>query len=175
MKSYSLKYAEALQIQASFNEEYLGTKKNKLAIVTLKEEERFFFEASDKINNHINFFTSPSFKKIHLIWLDEALKGKKEEEKFRKFLKSSVHDNGQPILISACLTKNEIESKFPDLPIRAISAELFSIYSEEGERQPEIHVNLDSFFKAEQEIIFYTQELKKPTSEIQGKFKLMNY
>ena len=175
MKSYSMKYTDALQIQATFNEEYLQIKKDGKINLSLKDEEVLFFKASDKVNSKINFFDAPTFKEIHLIWLDEALKGKKEEERLKNFLNSSVHDTGFPVLISACLTKNEIEAKFPGLSIKAISAEMFSIYDDAGGKRPSMHLAIDPFFRPDQKIIFYMQETKKTVEDIRGKYKTVNY
>jgi hypothetical protein len=175
MKSYSLKYSDALQIQGSFNEEYLAIKKqNNNSQINLKDEESLFFKASEKVNSKIVFFDPPTFKQVHLIWLDEALVGKKEEDRLRNFLNSSVHDNGMPILISACLTKDEIEKKFPGLTTKIISAELFSIYDEKGEKKPSLHINVNEFFAPWQKIIFYSQGIRKNTDDIGG-VKASNY
>lgn len=175
MKSYSLTYNDAIQIQATFNDEYLTLKKQTGVTVGLKEEELVFFKASERVNSKINFFDAPTFKQIHLIWLDEVLKGKKQEEKLKSFLASSTHDNGFPVLISACLTKSEIEAKFPNVAIKAISAEMFSVYDGNGLRNPSIHTDLGAFFKPEQKLILYTQERKKTFDNIKGNYKLSNY
>lgn len=175
MKSYSLNYANATQIQATFNEEYLAVKKQPNVTLTLKDEEVLFFKASEKVNSKIIFFEAPAFRQIHLIWLDEALKGKKQEEKLKNFLQSSVHDNGVPVLISACLTIQEIEAKFEGSAVKVISAEMFSIYDEKGEKQPNLHINLGAFFKPEQKLVFYTQEVKKNVEDIRGNYKVSNY
>ena len=175
MKSYSLSYANAIQVQASYNEEYLAVKKQPNVTVTLKDEEVLFFKASEKINSKIPFFDPPTFKQIHLIWLDEILKGKKQEDKFRAFLQSSTQDTGFPVLISACLTKAEIEEKFPGLSMKVISAEMFSVYDDKGVRSPNMHINLDAFFKPDQRLIFYTQEVKKNVEDIRGNYKAANY
>ena len=175
MKSYSLKYADALQMQATFNEEFLQLKKDqKSSQVNLKDEEHIFFKASDKVNSKIVFFDPPAFKQVHLIWLDEALLGKKEEERLKRFMSSSVHDNGFPVLISMCLTKEEAQARFPDFSSKVISAELFSIYDEKGERKPSLHMNVNAFFKPEQKIIFFTQN-KKTLEEIRGNYKASTY
>lgn len=175
MKSYSMKYPEAVQIQATFNEEFLTLKKTTKATPTLKDEEVLFFKASEKVNSKINFFDAPTFKQVHLIWLDEALLGKKQEDRLKAFLQSSVHDNGFPVLISACLTKSEVEEKFPGMALKVISAELFSIYDEAGVKQPMIHTNIAAFFKPDQKIIFYKQDPKKTADDIRGNFKVSNY
>lgn len=175
MKSYSLKYPEAIQIQATFNEEFLQLKKTTKATLSLKDEEVLFFKSSEKVNSKINFFDAPTFKQVHLIWLDEALSGQKQEERLRNFLQSSVHDNGYPVLVSACLTKAEVDAKFQGLALKVISAELFSIYDEAGDKKPNLHVNIGAFFKPEQKLIFYTQQPKKSVDDIRGNYKTANY
>lgn len=175
MKSFSLKYTDALQIQGTFNEEFLALKKESNVSLKLKDEEVLFYKASDKVNSKIIYFDPPTFKEVHLIWLDEALLGAKQESKLKTFLQSSVHDTGVPVLVSACLTKDEIEAKFPNMAYKMISAELFSIYDESGARQPSMHVNINGFFKPEQKIIFYKQDPKKSADEIRGNFKTTNY
>lgn len=175
MKSYSMSYSDAIQIQATFNEEYLNLKKQPGVNVGLKEEELVFFRASERVNNKIKFFEAPTFKQVHLIWLDEALKGKKQEDKLKNFLQSSVQDSGFPVLVSACLTKSEIEAKFPNVAIKAISSEMFSIYDNNGVRQPSIHTQLEAFFRPEQKLIFYSQEAKKSLDNIKGNYKMSNY
>jgi hypothetical protein len=175
MKSYSLKYTDALQIQGSFNEEFLAIKRqNNNSQISIKDEESLFYKASEKVNSKIIFFDPPTFKQIHLIWLDEALVGKKEEDRLRNFLTSSVHDNGMPILISSCLTKDEIEKRFSGLTTKIISAELFSVYDEKGEKKPSMHINVREFFKPEQKVIFYTQGTRKDIDDIGG-VKTSNY
>lgn len=175
MKSYSLSYADAIQIQATFNDEYLNLKKREGVTLTLQNEEQIFFKASDRVNSQIKFFDAPLFKQIHLILLDEALKSKKQEEKMKLFLQSSIQDNGFPVLISACLTKREIEERFPDIAVKFISAEMFSVYDINGVMLPSIHTQVDAFFKPEQKIIFYSQEVKKSLDNIKGNYKLSNY
>lgn len=175
MKSYSLSYSDAIQIQATFNDEYLKLKKQPGIKIDLRKEELIFFKSSDSVNSKIKFFDAPSFKQIHLVWLDEVLKGKNQEEKLKAFLQSSVQDNGFPVLISACLTKSEIEEKFPNVAIKAISAEMFSVYDNNGIKQPSIHTQVGAFFKPEQKLIFYSQEEKKSLDNIKGNYKVSNY
>jgi hypothetical protein len=175
MKSYSMKYADAIQLQATFNDEFMVMKKQPNISLTLKDEEVLFFKSSDRVSSKINFFDAPDFKQVHLIWVDEALKGKKQEDKLKQFMQSAVHNTGVPVLISACLTKPEIEAKFPNMAIKTISAEMFSIYDENGEKNPNLHINLKAFFKPEQKLIFYSQESKKTVEDIKGSYKLSNY
>ena len=176
MKSYSLSFFEALQVQASFNEEFLAAKKlQSKESLTLKEDENIFFKASEKVGSKINFTNLPDFKRIHLIWVDETIADSAREQKLKNFLNSSVHDEGVPVLVSACLTKSDLEKRFSDINVKSISAELFSIYDAKGQKKPNLHVNLDVFFKPEQKLYFYGQSIKGPVQDITGSYKIMNY
>lgn len=176
MKSYSLSFFEALQVQGSFNEEYLAAKKAQSKdSLTLKEDENIFFKASEKVGSKINFTNLPDFKRIHLIWVDETIADSAREQKLKDFLNSSVHDEGVPVLVSACLTKADLEKRFSETNIKSISAELFSIYDSKGQKKPNLHVNVDVFFKPEQKLYFYGQSIKGPVQDITGTYKIMNY
>lgn len=170
MKSYAINYSAAIQIQATFNDEYLRLAKAKDTVVPFSEEQLLFFKASDQVNSKIVFFEAPSFKKIHLIWVDGA-----EDTVIKKFLKSSVHDNGVPVLFSLCLTKRELETKFSEQNFKMISTEMLSIYNEEGKKDPSFKIYLGQFFKADQEINFYTPKKINEMNELKGKFKIINY
>lgn len=179
MKSYALSYAQALQLQASFNEEYATYKKSSQSPVpTLKEEELLFYKVSEKISSKIPFFDPPAFKRIHLVWLDEVLADPKKEKKLRAFLNSSTMDSGVPVLVSFCLTRQDIETKFTDLNLKMITAELFSIYEASGKSTPGFKVDLSQFFKPDQQLYFYSQKNLVPVSvndELKGTFKYLNY
>lgn len=176
MKSYSLNFFEALQVQASFNEEFLAAKKSQgKETLTLKEDENIFFKASEKVGSKINFTNLPDFKRVHLIWVDEVIADSAREQKLKNFLNSSVHDEGVPVLVSACLTKSDLEKKFPETNIKSLSAELFSIYDAKGQKKPNLHINVDVFFKPEQKLFFYGQSIKGPVQDITGSYKIMNY
>ncbi len=179
MKSFNMTYVDALQVQASFNEEYLNIKKDPNVRLTFKDLEILYFKASQKVAGKIKFFEAPDFSVIHLISVDEILGDKTlvREKKLKAFLQSSVHDNGFPILISSCLTKSEIEEKFPGQSLKILSAELFSSYNELGEATPGINLNLNSFFKPNQKIIYYSQ-LKVDSlqlNDISGNYKFTTY
>jgi hypothetical protein len=171
MKSYSVSYATALQIQGSYNEEYLKLTKLRDNIVPFSEMQLLFFRASDRVNSKIVFFEPPSFNRIHLVWVDNV-----DTQKVKKFLKSSVHDKGIPILLSFCLTKNELEAKFSESNYKIISAEMFSIFDITGAKTPAFGLSLDQLFKANQEVILYSPQAKQQEiNEIKGKYQVINY
>jgi hypothetical protein len=171
MKSYSINYAMAIQVQGTFNEEYLKLIKLRGNIVPFSEMQLLFFRASDRVNSKILFFDSPTFRRIHLIWIDNI-----ETQKVKKFLKSSIHDKGIPVLLSFCSTKNEIEEKFNESNYKIISAEMFSTFDFTGVKSPVLGIWLDQFFAKNQELILYSpqsniQEIK----ELKGKYQIINY
>ena len=176
MKSFGLTYNQALQLQSTFNEEFTIFKiKNEKHLVTTKEEEQLFYKVSEKVNSKILFFDPPTFKKINLIMLDEILNDKKAEQKLKQFLNSKVMDTGVPVLVSFCLTRSEVENKFPDLNAKMITAELFSIYDKTGNKTPGFKIELDQFFTEDQKLNLYSQKKLFSSDEIKGTFKLLNY
>ena len=177
MKSFNLSFVDALQIQATFNEDYLEVKKDSNLKITFKDLEIIYFKANQKVTGKINFFDAPDFKTIHLIWLDEVLADKtlEKEKKLKNFLQSDVHNNGFPILVSACLTKSEITEKFPGLSAKILSAELFSSFDNLGSVIPGLRLDLGSLFKANQSIIFYTQKSPRFNDDIRGNYKPLAY
>lgn len=176
MKSYALTYNQAIQVQASFNEEFLKFKKaNKLQAPMLKEEELLFYKVSEKVSSKIIFFDPPTFKRVNLVWLDEILGDEKKEKKLKSFLNSAVMEEGVPVLVSFCMTRDEVENKFPDLNTKMITAELFSIYDSRGTASPGFKFDLSQFFKSDQRLFFYSQKNLVPNDEFKGTFKILNY
>lgn len=176
MRSYNLSYNQALQVQASFNEEFTQLKKaNKKPSITIKEEEILFYKMNEKVSSKILFFDPPIFKRINLVWLDEVVDDAIKEKKLKDFLNSSTMDSGVPVVVSFCLTKNEIEKKYPDLTAKMISAELFSVYDSQGKRTPGFKIDLDQFFTPAQKLYFYSQKKMAPIEEIKANYKLLTY
>ncbi|MDD4972885.1 MAG: hypothetical protein PHY93_00960 [Bacteriovorax sp.] len=176
MKSYGLTYNQALQVQSSFNEEFTQFRKSdKKHRTTLKEEELLFYKVSEKVSSKIIFFDPPTFKRVNLIWLDEVLNDPKKFKKLKTFLNSKAMEAGVPVLVSFCLTKEEVESQFPELTPKVITAELFSVYDSHGARTPGFKIDLDQFFKPDQKLYFYSQKNLVPTDEVKGTYKLLNY
>jgi len=176
MKSYALTYNQALQIQGSFNEEFVQYKKvDKSKAPSFKEEELLFYKVVEKVSSKIHFFTPPEFKRIHFIWIDEILGDERKEKKLKQFLNSSTMDLGVPVMVSFCMTREEIEKKFPDLSSKLISAELFSIYDRQGVIAPGFKFDLEQFFGPAQELYFYSQKILDPSYELKGSLKILNY
>lgn len=176
MKSYSISYNKALQMQAAFNEEY-GILQSAIGNrpTTLKEEELLFYKISEKVSNKIIFFDTPTFKKINLVWLDEIIGDAKAEKKLRGLLNSKVMEEAVPVLVSLCLSRAEIEKKYPDISEKIIPAEMMSTFNKEGGRQTSFQVYLREFFSADQKLIFFSQKNIDLTDVIIGIDKTQNY
>lgn len=176
MKSFALTYSQALQFQALFNEDFSGQKKiNKLEMSTTKQEELVFYKSMQKVTNLINFFVPPTFKRVNLIWLDEILGNEAKEKKINTLLSSAAMEAGVPVLVSLCLTKEEVEKKFPNLNFKMITAELFSVYNMQAKITPGFIFELTQFFMPDQKIYFYSQKKMIPEDAIKGTFKILNY
>ncbi|MFA6238344.1 MAG: hypothetical protein WC635_13505 [Bacteriovorax sp.] len=178
MKSYALSYEQSIQVQASFNEEYLRFKKSdKLKTLTVKEEELLFYKVSEKVSSKLYFFDPPQFQKINLVWLDEVLGDEKKIKRLKNLLKSPAMDVAQPVLVSFCMTRDEVEKVFPDLNTKMITAELFSIYTSQGAMTPGFVLELEQFFKPNQQLMFYSQKKFAPDEfiELKRTLKLINY
>lgn len=176
MKSYNINYNNAIQIQATFNEEYWQLKQaDKTRSPNLKDEELLFYKVSEKISNKLIYFEAPSFSRVNLVWLDEALNDEKKMAKLKNFLQSSAMDKGVPVLISFCMTREEVEKKFPDINTKMVTAELFSAYDSSGKLTPGFKIDLTQFFKPEQKIYFYSQQNVIPIDDVKGTYKILNY
>ncbi len=176
MKSYSINYNKALQVQAAFNEEYIQFQKmNHDRPITLKEDELIFFKVSDKVSNKIIFFDAPHFKRVNLIWIDEILGDKSKEKKLKNLLNSKEMEEGVPVLVSFCLMRTEIESLFPSLEAKSISAEMLSVFDSSGIRKPAFQIELDQFFDQNQSLFFYSQKNFVPIDVLKGNYKTINY
>lgn len=176
MKSYGLSYAKALQVQASYNEELEQFKSSdRKHTPTLKEEELLFYKVSEKVSSKIIFFDAPTYKRVNVIWLDEVLGDTKKEKKLKSFLHSPVMDEGIPVIISFCLTRDEVEKRFPDINTKMITAEMLSVYGSNGTKSPRFQIELDQFFTPSQKLYFYSQKSSLGNDQMKGLFKILNY
>lgn len=176
MKSFDITFPQAVQIQAVFNDDY-----NRLysgltsKTIPLSDEQILFFKASEKVNGKIKFFESPTFNKINLIWIDSMLQSPEEEKKLRAFIKSPVNDQGFPVLVSVCMSRFELELKFPDYNYKSITNEMLSVYNPDGTKSPRFNFQFKEFFKPEQILNFYSREKIQNNNEFNGITKAHNF
>jgi hypothetical protein len=175
MKSFNISYAESLQIQATYNADYMSLEdsiENKK--VSLKEEELLFFKASEKVSGKIHFFDTPTYKKIYFVWIDTWPSTSVGNEMLNRFLKSKVFDEGFPVLLSQCLAKNQMEHMFHEQNFRAISSEMWTLFNSKGEMNYRWQFELENFFNDQQKITLYTYKLENLPKILKGKFNWIN-
>lgn len=174
-KEFNYDFLKSLQVQAFFNQEYLGIKETILDPLPFKEEEILFYRSQEKVSNDIKFFNAPNFRKIHLIYVDEVIHSEEKLRKLKSFLRSSIHDDGVPVLVTSCLSKKELQEDYNLASNRSMTLEMFSFYDSKFEIQDSLVLDLNIIFKRNQKIIFYTQDKSQDFSSIIGKFEIRNY
>jgi hypothetical protein len=175
MKSFSLNYHQASQIQAYFNQSYLNVVQSPQMKMTLTDEDRMFNESLQKVQNKIPFFEAPTFHTIHLIHFDDYYQTKNTLSQLLEFLKSSVNDSGVPILVSSCLSTLEVQKLLQDVSFKIIGAEFFSPFTKEGVLKPLMSLDLDAFFEPKQKLLFFTKQKNMAIKHLEGKFKVVQY
>ena len=175
MKSFSLNYQQATQIQAFFNQNYLSVVQSPQMKMNLSDEDRMFQEALQKVQNKILFFEAPTFHTIHLIHFDDYYQSKLTLAQLLDFLKSSANDSGVPVLMSTCLSTTEIQSLLKELSFKIIGAEFFSPFDKEGALKPVMSFDLDLYFESKQQIKFFTKQKNMAVKHLVGKFKVVQY
>lgn len=177
MKNLNYDYQTAISLQGTFNEEFehyqLNVRKDQS--IPFLDLQNIFYRSQERVSGKIHFFEAPTYSRINLVWIDSMLKGSSEEKKIREFLKSPIFDEGVPVLVSLCMTKREIEAKFPTINYHAISAEMFSIYDPKGEKAPIMRFYFDQFFKNNQSLYFYSHEKIQTSNEFIGKLKFFSF
>lgn len=175
VEDYKINFQQSLQVQASFNLEYLAIKEEIKMPLPHKDEEAMFYRAVDRTRNEIYFFYAPEFKRIHLIWFDEVIGSEAKIKKLKNFLNSGVHDNGVPVLVSSCFTKKMVEAYLNQTVSKAITLGMFSLYDSELKNHQQLVLDLKALFKPDQKLILYRQDKKTTNDQIIGKIEVKTY
>jgi hypothetical protein len=118
----NLRYDQAVQFQILFNQLILEEKLGKnLEELPLPYEEKIFMNALERVRSNLGPFKAPDFKTIYLVWIDPLTKDMSGKRKLKKFLKSSIFDEGYPVLLSSCLNTNGMTNLVKELGIDALS------------------------------------------------------
>lgn len=172
--SFSLSYEETLQLQYMYNVEAYHLKKSASANhLPFKDEEKLFFNLTEKIQAGIRTFIPPKYSRIHLIWIDPALGSKAELKKLKTFMKSPEMDQGHPVFVSLCRSRPGLinfmaQNNWVNKNIRMIPFELFSIFSDDGVRNPHFSLNFSKIFTGKKNLHFYSS--KSLPEEFKGTF-----
>ncbi len=176
MNSFDIDFKKALQIQATYNQDYLIlSQKLNGAPIPLADEQSLFYKASDKVNSNILFFDAPKFKRVNLVWVDAILNNPEEEKKLKKFLSSSTFDQAVPVLISMCMTRSELDEKFKEVHYSTIPAELLTLYSPDGKMNYQFKFYFDQLFSPDHVLNLYSKDKIAAEKIFSGKLKLFNY
>ena len=112
---------------------------------------------------------------MNLVWLDEVIDDAKKEAKLKSFLNSKIMDDGVPVLVSFCLTRSEVEKRFPTFNTKMITAELFSVFDSAGNKTPGFKMELNQFFAPTQKLFYYSQSNNLSNEDLLGLYKILNY
>lgn len=136
-KSYSLTYEELIQFQFMLNRKFKAYKKSSgKEELFLKDESFLFYNTYEQIVGGGRDFLGPKYQKIHLIWIDAVLGNDGMLKKFKKLMQSSKMQEGHPVLVSTCLSSEQLENfiaenKLRELGVKGISQEMFAPYSDQ--------------------------------------------
>ena len=173
----SLSYEQAIQLQYLLNltrDERMA--ETKVKALPPQEEEKLFFDSLQKIQSGFLPFIRPKFERLHLVWLDPVIGNASKMKELHKLLKSDLMSQGQPIFISLCMSRLDLENfleknNLNDARTRLIPMELFSVFSAEGDKKPYFQLKLNSLFDNKQKLHLFLLGGEKP-NEFQGEFEV---
>lgn len=180
ISSYSLNYEQSVQFQLMFNfEAYMIMESTKAKFIPFRDEEKLFFDVADRIQSNFRVFKVPTYKRIHIIWVDYLLQGKEEDiQKFKKWMASDEMSKGHPVLLSLCRSRQELRQFLGEKGIdrgdyRYITFELLSPFDKNGERSILPTLNINGLLGEEKEVYFFTPS-ERPVDLI-GNFKVIKF
>jgi hypothetical protein len=167
-KSFAIDYVQALQLQLMFNVERTKLLNSSgLDALPLKDEEKLFFNVSEKIQSRVYTSRLPDFKRVNLVWIDQFIADKDNKNKLKKLMKSEAMMKGHPVFVSLCLSYSEVEQFLQKIGmgyqnIRIISFEMFSPYNGELLLENRLLINFNNLFFKEQKLYLYLPTKKRP-------------
>jgi hypothetical protein len=175
MKSFDFNYEQTFQLQYTFNHTYRNQVLTKKELLTLKEEEKLFFESLARIKSGFREFKIPTFERINIVWVDDFIRTKKGRADLLKLMDSEDMMNGRPLMLSMCMNEKQLRDYLKARGVtvsgsRFLTYELFSLFSKDGNLTAREHIDLSGMFSAKQKLYFYYKS-KKPRN-VKGKFKL---
>jgi hypothetical protein len=158
--SFNLSYQQSIQFQSVYHKLLRSsTTKAGMHYLSLKEEELLFYNAVEKVESRLDGFMAPTYKKVHIYWIDSIWNWK--ATKLRRFLERGSNVGGHPVFLSLCHDSVEVEKflvvkKIDDLNIRVIGNDMFTPFDFKGNRIPGFYLKLDTFFNKKQKLVFYS-------------------
>lgn len=174
-QSFEMKFEEVLQLQLLVNQDIQELKsRNHVTSLNLKEEEKIFFKAIEKVQAGILGFKQPTYKRVNLYLVDDLIN---QQKPMKSILSNSDFlESGHPVIVSFCqnntqlyetLKKNNLlQSNIKILPFEALTA-----FDKNFKLTPQDVLHLDGIFRSNQQLYVYGMKNKKITKEIIGKYK----
>ncbi len=175
--SYAMNYEQLVQYQLMLNRKFEMYKKSTgRKTIFLKDESFITFNVHQQIVGGGRDFLIPKFNKIHLVWIDDAIKNSIKLESLRKLMKSEKMSKGHPIFVSMCLSSFEMEefinnNGFSNIGVKGISQSMFSPYDSKLEMDFLFSIDVHELFKGKDIVLFGTKE----TASIKGYKKFIKY
>lgn len=135
-KSYSMDYEQLIQFQHMLNNKFSSYKHSTgRKTIFLKDESYIMHNVHQQIIGGGRDFIVPNFKRVHLIWIDNAIKSLTAQKRLKKLMYSAVMEKGHPVFISTCLSVIEIEKFINKIELtkfgaKIISQDMFSPYND---------------------------------------------
>lgn len=173
-KSYSMDYEQLVQFQHMLNRKFASYKLSTgRKSIFLKDEAYIMHNVHQQVIGGGRDFIVPKFKRIHLVWIDYALKGEVGLKKLKKIMYSSQMEKGHPIFVSTCLSAIEIEqfinkNNFSKFGVKIISQDMFTPYNEKFKIINEFALNF-SLLMPNKDLHFFGEFLPKEFKGISAK------
>lgn len=135
-KSYSMDYEQLIQFQHMLNRKFSSYKHSTgRKTIFLKDESFIMHNVHQQIIGGSRDFIVPNFKRVHLVWIDSALKSEKAKRRLKKLMYSAQMEKGHPIFVSTCLSSIQLEKFISKMGMskfgaKLISQDMFSPYNE---------------------------------------------
>jgi hypothetical protein len=175
--SYSLDYEQLIQYQLMLNRRFADYKKSTgRKTVFLKDESFLTFNVHQQIIGGGRDFILPKFNRIHLVWIDFALKSKAELKKLTTLMRSQKMLRGHPVFVSMCLSANEMDdfitkNKFSESGVKGISQSMFTPYNTDFSLDYNYSLDVNKLFKDKAVYLYSNQK----TDSIIGIKKQIKY
>lgn len=168
-RSFAISYEEALEIQLMFNDSLQkAMMQEHIERLNLANEERLFYEVSQKVQQGLKTFKLPKYKRVHVIWFDSLSSVKQ----LKRQLSRKSMSLGHPILMSVCKSRRALqkyleENNLANRNIRLISSEFMSPYNVKGELKTELSIDLNKVLP-NKKIYFYSRRQWEKPNQIKG-------
>lgn len=159
-KNYALSYEQLLQFQYMLNRKFKAFKKTSgKKQLFLKDESYLFYNTYEQIIGGARDFFVPNYSKINLVWIDNVINDQEMLKKFKRLMNSAKMQEGHPVLVSTCLSSEELEKfilehNLDRLGVKGISYEFFSPYSEDMNLVSEFRIHFDKLMPGKFLVLF---------------------